>query len=91
MQAAARRVCRELGTKKNILVINDEAHHAWRVPPKVKIAGLSKDELKGDACKKIENKGYVCRSCGMGSRGLLRVDFLKLESVHHDLVRIRSR
>ncbi len=25
-----RRVCRELGTKKNIIVINDEAHHCYR-------------------------------------------------------------
>ena len=25
-----RRVCRELGGKKNIIVINDEAHHCYR-------------------------------------------------------------
>ena len=25
-----RRVCRELGNKKNIVVINDEAHHCYR-------------------------------------------------------------
>ncbi len=25
-----RRVCRELGNKKNIIVINDEAHHCYR-------------------------------------------------------------
>jgi len=30
-------------------VINDEAHHAWRVPPKVKIAGVAKEELKNAA------------------------------------------
>ena len=28
-----RRVCRELGTKKNIIVINDEAHHCYRRKP----------------------------------------------------------
>lgn len=28
-----RRVCRELGNKKNILVINDEAHHCYRRKP----------------------------------------------------------
>ena len=28
-----RRVCRELGTKKNIIVINDEAHHCYRRRP----------------------------------------------------------
>ena len=28
-----RRVCRELGNKKNIIVINDEAHHCYRRKP----------------------------------------------------------
>ena len=45
-EAYVREVLGEMHTAENILVINDEAHHAWRVPPKVKIAGLSKDELK---------------------------------------------
>jgi len=29
----ARRVCRELGGKRNIVVINDEAHHCYRHKP----------------------------------------------------------
>jgi type III restriction enzyme len=28
-----RRVCRELSTKKNIIVLNDEAHHCYRRKP----------------------------------------------------------
>ena len=28
-----RRVCRELGTKKNIIILNDEAHHCYRRKP----------------------------------------------------------
>ncbi len=31
-----RRVCRELGNKKNIIVINDEAHHCYRRKPEGK-------------------------------------------------------
>jgi type III restriction enzyme len=31
--AFADRVLRDLGPKKRILVLNDEAHHAWRPPP----------------------------------------------------------
>ncbi len=31
--AYARSVLRELGNAQDIVVINDEAHHAWRVPP----------------------------------------------------------
>ena len=38
-----RRVCRELRTKKNIIVINDEAHHCYRRRPDGK-----KEKLTGD-------------------------------------------
>ncbi len=31
--AFCRRVLRDLGTKKRLMVLNDEAHHAWRPPP----------------------------------------------------------
>jgi hypothetical protein len=31
---------------QNLVAINDEAHHAWRVPPKSRIPGVSKDELE---------------------------------------------
>jgi len=39
-----RRVCRELGTKKNIIVINDEAHHCYRRKPDAEDEKLSGDE-----------------------------------------------
>jgi type III restriction enzyme len=45
----ARRVCRELGRKKNIVVINDEAHHCYRHRPdgeEVKLTGDDKEEAK---------------------------------------------
>lgn len=38
-----RRVCRELGNKKNIVVINDEAHHCYRHKPEEQ-----EEKLKGD-------------------------------------------
>lgn len=44
-EAYVRDVLGEMASAQNILVINDEAHHAWRVPPKARIAGVSKDEL----------------------------------------------
>jgi len=43
----ARRVCRDLGNKKNIVVINDEAHHCYRHKPdgeEVKLTGDDKEE-----------------------------------------------
>jgi type III restriction enzyme len=39
-----RRVCRELGGKKNIIVINDEAHHCYRRKPDGEDERLSGDE-----------------------------------------------
>ncbi|MEI7989844.1 MAG: DEAD/DEAH box helicase family protein, partial [Chloroflexota bacterium] len=39
-----RRVCRALGNKKNIIVINDEAHHCYRRKPDGEVESLSGDE-----------------------------------------------
>jgi len=39
-----RRVCRELGNKKNIVVINDESHHCYRHKPDGEEAKLSPDD-----------------------------------------------
>ncbi len=39
-----RRVCRELGNKKNVIVINDEAHHCYRRKPDGLEEKLSGDE-----------------------------------------------
>jgi type III restriction enzyme len=39
-----RRVCRELGSKKNIVVINDEAHHCYRRKPDAEEEKLTGDE-----------------------------------------------
>lgn len=44
-EAYVREVLGEMASARNILVINDEAHHAWRVPPKVRIPGVSREEL----------------------------------------------
>jgi len=44
-----RRVCRELGTKRNIVVLNDEAHHCYRRKPdeiEEKLTGDDRTEAK---------------------------------------------
>ena len=48
-----RRVCRELGNKKNIIVINDEAHHCYRRKPDGEEVKLTGDDRK-DAEKREE-------------------------------------
>lgn len=45
-EAFTRRVLDEMANARNLVVINDEAHHAWRVPPKSHIAGVSKDDIE---------------------------------------------
>jgi len=44
-EAYAREVLGELGNSSNIVVINDEAHHAWRIPAESKVKGVSKEDL----------------------------------------------
>jgi type III restriction enzyme len=43
-EAFCRRVLGDLSTASGILVINDEAHHAWRVPPKAGPKGETREE-----------------------------------------------
>jgi type III restriction enzyme len=39
-----RRVCRELGNKKNIIVVNDEAHHCYRRKPEGEKETLNRED-----------------------------------------------
>ena len=52
-----RRVCRELGNKKNIIVINDEAHHCYRRKPEA----MEEEELKGDERREAEQREEEAR------------------------------
>jgi type III restriction enzyme len=51
-----RRVCRELGAKRNIVVINDEAHHCYRRKPDGQA-----DKLIGDERKEAERRDEEAR------------------------------
>jgi type III restriction enzyme len=51
-----RRVCRELGNKKNIIVINDEAHHCYRRRP-----GGEEIRLVGDERREAEKRDEEAR------------------------------
>src|SRR5215207_980789 len=43
-EAFVRRVLEEMASTRNIVVINDEAHHAWREAPKTVVKDLSKEQ-----------------------------------------------
>lgn len=45
-EAYVREVLGELKNAKGIIVINDEAHHAWRVPAESKVRGVKKEEIE---------------------------------------------
>lgn len=51
-----RRVCRELGNKKNVIVINDEAHHCYRRRAEEEVV-----KLKGDERKEAEKREEEAR------------------------------
>lgn len=52
-----RRVCRELGNKKNIIIINDEAHHCYRRKPDAEEERLTGEERT--EAKKREEEARV--------------------------------
>ncbi|RJP82592.1 MAG: type III restriction endonuclease subunit R [Desulfobacteraceae bacterium] len=45
-EAYVRDILGDLASAGNILVINDEAHHAWRVPAESKIKGVKKEDIE---------------------------------------------
>jgi type III restriction enzyme len=45
-EAFTRRVLGEMARARNLIVINDEAHHAWRVSGSVTAKGVSREELE---------------------------------------------
>lgn len=51
-----RRVCRDLGNKKNLIIINDEAHHCYRRKPEEE-----EIVLKGDERKEAEKRDEEAR------------------------------
>jgi type III restriction enzyme len=54
-----KRVCADLGNKKNIVVLNDEAHHCYYPKPIVEQVKLSGDELKEAQQREQEAKIWV--------------------------------
>ena len=63
-EAYCREVLGELAQTRKLLVINDEAHHAWRVPAESKVKGVSKDEIE-EATKWIGGLDRIHRSRGI--------------------------
>jgi len=65
-EAYVREVLEDMAGAHNILVINDEAHHAWRVPAESKIKGVAKEDIE-EATKWVGGLDRINRA-----RGILR-------------------
>ena len=63
-EAYVRDVLGEMASAQNMIVINDEAHHAWRRPPKSRLAGVSKEEIN-EATKWIGGLDRIHKARGI--------------------------
>jgi type III restriction enzyme len=63
-EAYVREVLGEMASAKNLIVINDEAHHAWRVPAESKVKGLKKEEIE-EATKWIGGLDKIAQGRGI--------------------------
>jgi len=62
--AFTREVLGELASASNLLVINDEAHHAWRVPAGSKPKGVAKEDVE-EATKWVGGLDRIHRTRGI--------------------------
>ena len=65
-EAYVREVLGEMSKAENLIVINDEAHHAWRVPAESKVKGIKKEDIE-EATKWIGGLDRI-----HGARGILK-------------------
>lgn len=64
-EAYIRDVLGDLSGAKDIVVLNDEAHHAWRVPAESKIKGVKKEEIE-EATVWVNGLDRIARVRGIG-------------------------
>ncbi len=63
-EAYVREVLGEMAKGRKIVVINDEAHHAWRIPAESKVKGVKKEEIE-EAAKWIGGLDRIHRARGI--------------------------
>jgi len=63
-EAYVREVLGDMATAQNIVIINDEAHHAWRRDPKSTLKGVAREELE-EATKWIGGLDRIHRTRGI--------------------------
>lgn len=65
-EAYVREVLEDLSAAQNLVVINDEAHHAWRVAPKSTVKGVAREDIE-EATKWIGGLDRIHRTRGIAT------------------------
>ena len=63
-EAYVRDVLGDMAHARNLLVVNDEAHHAWRVPVESKVRGIAKADIE-EATKWVGGLDRIHRARGI--------------------------
>jgi type III restriction enzyme len=63
-EAYVREVLGEIANTRSMVVINDEAHHAWRIPAESKVKGLRKEDIE-EATKWVGGLDRIHQSRGI--------------------------
>ena len=63
-EAYVRDVLGDMANARNLLVVNDEAHHAWRVPAESKVKGVAKSDIE-EATKWVGGLDRIDRARGI--------------------------
>lgn len=63
-EAYVREVLGEIATARGLVVINDEAHHAWRIPAESKVKGVKKEDIE-EATKWIGGLDRINKARGI--------------------------
>ena len=63
-EAYVREVLGDMASARRLLVVNDEAHHAWRMPAESKIKGVAKDQIE-EATKWVGGLDRINRARGL--------------------------
>jgi DNA modification methylase/superfamily II DNA or RNA helicase len=64
-EAYTREVLGEMANAHNLIVINDEAHHAWRRNPEIKVSGKEAKEAAEEATVWISCLDRINKTCGI--------------------------
>jgi len=63
-EAYVHEVLKDMAHARNLLVVNDEAHHAWRIPAESKVKGVTRDEIE-EATKWVGGLDRINRARGI--------------------------